>query len=365
MGEDPHVNRETVLIIDSDDDSTSLFAQAVERLGFSCRIDRNPTEALTHLRNDSVSLLIADGSSLQEEQFAEIQRLHPDIGILFTGHSLEEFRGSITPETSDFLSRPFTMEEVEFRLRRTVRERNWRLQSREVEKELHRARDELERNKRELEQSEEDLERIKHLYKEIGNELTTTSEKLRKAKDQLEGLAVTDGLTEVYNHRYFMNLIGEKFEASNKQSAPISLLMIDIDHFKALNDNHGHMTGDLVLRDVAQILKSSSRQADIVARYGGEEFAIILPETDSNQAEEVAEEIRTAVESYRFPNGNEALRVTVSIGIGTKDGGIDSVDRLISSADKALYIAKSAGRNRFVFGKKIHPPPIDQWFSRF
>jgi diguanylate cyclase (GGDEF)-like protein len=360
-----NMKEENVLIIHVDDDSTSLLAQLMERLGCSFRVIENPKAALTHLENGGFTLIIADSALFQAKQMAQIQDLCQDRGLLFIGNSFEELKHKLNPGVSDFLSKPLTLEEVGFRLKRILLERDRRIRSQEVERELQEAGEELRRKGRELELSEEDLEGIKHLYKEIGDELTSTSEKLRRAKDQLENLAITDGLTEVYNHRHFMDRIHEGFEAAKKESIPISLLMVDIDHFKAFNDNHGHMTGDLVLRDVAQILKSNSRQADIVARYGGEEFAVILPETDSSQAEKVAESIRTAVESYRFSNGNEALRVTVSIGIGAKDGGIDSADQLISFADKSLYLAKSAGRNRFAFGKRIHPPPIDQWFSRF
>jgi len=211
----------------------------------------------------------------------------------------------------------------------------------------------------------EDLEHIKHLYKEIGSELNATSEKLREANHQLEVLAKTDGLTEVYNHRYFMDKIGEMFEDSKKKGTPLSLLMIDIDHFKTFNDNHGHMTGDVVLRDIAHILKSNCRKIDIVARYGGEEFAVILPETGSDEAENIAERIRTLVEKHRLSNGDRSQSVTVSIGVGTSgDKEIETVNALISLADKALYHAKARGRNQVVLGEPNQPMPVQQWFSR-
>lgn len=356
---------ENVLIIDADDNSRSLLSLLMKQLGYKFRMAGDPTKALTHLKNKPLTLVIAEVSLFQAKQILKIQELYPEICFIFTGHSVGKFKDHINHGVSDFLSKPFNLEEAEFRLKRIILERDVRFRNQEAGRELQTARDELERKKRELELSEEDLERIKHLYKEIGNELNTTSEKLRKANDQLEVLAITDGLTEVYNHRYFMDQIHEKFADAKKQSIPISLLMIDIDHFKAFNDNYGHMTGDLVLKEIAQILKSNCRRDDIVARYGGEEFAIILPETDSHQAEIVAEKIRTAVENYHLPNGKEARRVTVSIGVGTSGEGIDLVNHLISSADKALYRAKAEGRNRVVFRERNQPTSVMEWFSRF
>lgn len=356
---------ENILIVDADDNSVSLLSPLLEQLGYKFRIASDPKKALTLLKNEPFSVVIADGSLFQTRQIVKIRDVHPDICFIFTGHSLEEFRHHINPGLSDFLSKPIVPKEAEFRLKRITVERDARFRNQEAERELQTARDELERKRRELELSEEDLEGIKHLYKEIGNELHTTSEKLRRANDQLELLATTDGLTEIYNHRYFMDQIDEKFEEAKKQSAPLSLLMIDIDHFKAFNDNHGHMTGDLVLKEVAQILKTNCRRPDIVARYGGEEFAIILLETDSHQAEKMAEKIRIAVESYHLPEDKEARRVTVSIGIGTTGDGIQSPDHLISSADKALYRAKAEGRNRVAFRGKTQPTPGMEWFSRF
>ena len=356
---------ENILIIDVDDNTTSLLSDLMGRLDCKFRIVPDPETALTHLKDEHATLIMAEVSLFQTEEIVKIQDLNPEICFIFFGQSLNDFKDQINLGVSDFLSKPFGLEEAEFRLKRIILERDMRLQYQEAERELEKARDELDRKTRELELSMEDLERIKHLYKEIGNELNTTSEKLRIANNQLEIMAITDGLTEVYNHRYFMEQIHEKFEKSKKQSTPLSLLMIDIDHFKTFNDNHGHMTGDLVLKEIAQILKSSCRGEDIVARYGGEEFSVILPGTDSHEAETVAEKIRTAVEKHQTSNGDEAQRVTVSIGLDTSREATDSVNDLISSADKALYRAKAQGRNRVVSREQKQPMSSAQWFSRF
>ncbi len=365
MKREPEMKAENVLIIDMDDSTTSILSDLMGRLDWKFRIVPDPETALTHLKNERATLVVAEVSLFQTQEIAKAQDLNPEICFIFIGESLDEFEPHINPGVSDFLSKPFGVEQAEFRLRRIILERDMRVQYQEAERELQKAEDELDRKTRELELSMEDLEHIKHLYKEIGNELNTTSEKLRIANNQLEIMAVTDGLTQVYNHRYFMEQIHEKFEEAKKQSAPLSLLMIDIDHFKAFNDNHGHMTGDLVLKEIAQILKSSCREEDIVARYGGEEFAVILPRADFHRAEMVADKIRTAVEKHHVSNGDETQRVTVSIGLDTRGEGTDSVDDLISSADKALYRAKTQGRNRVVSREQKQSISSIQWFSRF
>ncbi len=335
------------------------------RQGYRFTVEVNPSKALKRLKKETFTMVIAELSLFQPREILELQQANPNISFIFTGNSLEKSNGLIDPNRSDFLSKPFGLEEAEFRLRRIILERDAHLQNQEVQNRFETAEDDLARRNRELESSVEDLEHIKHLYKEIGSELNATSEKLREANHQLEVLAKTDGLTEVYNHRYFMDKIGEMFEDSKEKGAPLSLLMIDIDHFKTFNDNHGHMTGDDVLRDIARILKSNCRKIDIVARYGGEEFAVILPETGSDEAKNIAERIRTLVEKHRLSNGDRSQSVTVSIGVGTSgDKEIETVNALISLADKALYHAKARGRNQVVLGEPNQPMPVQQWLSK-
>jgi len=359
------MKNENVLIIDAEESSKSLLSTLMKRLDCSFSVETDPKKALTHLKDETFTLVVAELSLFEPQGIRKVQDSNPDMPFMFIGHSLGAFSDHINPSMSDFLPKPFGLEEAELRLRRIILQRDTCAHNQEQMRELKTAKDELQRKNRELELSVEDLEHIKHLYKEIGNELTATTEELRQANHQLEVLAITDGLTDVYNHRYFMDQIQDKFENSKKRSKSLSLLMIDIDHFKAFNDNHGHMTGDAVLRSIARLLKSSCRKNDIVARYGGEEFAIILPETDSKEAETIAEKTRALVENHQVPNEEGAQRVTISIGIGTNEKGIDSLNALISSADKALYHAKAQGRNRVVFGKPNQPMPVLEWFSRF
>ena len=340
------MKRESILIVDREEETRYILSLLLERLGYGFRATPNLTEGFNLLQTEPFSLVILEIIHLHAKHTVNMRKLHPDIGIIFTAPSLKGLPENPSPDLLDFLPKPINTEEAGFRIKRILRERTTCIRHAEAEQALRTAREELERKKRELESSMEDLEHIKRLYKEIGKELNTTSEKLREAYDKLELIAITDGLTEVFNHRYLMEQIHERFSEARQKMTPLSLLMIDIDHFKAFNDNHGHMTGDLVLKEIACILKSNCRPGDIVARYGGEEFAVILPRTDSQKATIMAEKIRGAVENYRLSDGEPARRVTVSIGVSTRGIDAASVNDLISSADKALYQAKTSGRNR-------------------
>lgn len=167
--------------------------------------------------------------------------------------------------------------------------------------------------------------------------------------EETRTLAITDGMTGLYNHRYFLESLGNEFERAKRYKRPLSLLMIDVDFFKNYNDAHGHPKGDEVLKAVAGILKKSVRKSDFVARYGGEEFAVILPETERPMALALAERIRKEVESTGFPGGETQPLGKISISIGTAttvDGITKGIEELIKAADNRLYQAKEQGRNR-------------------
>jgi two-component system, cell cycle response regulator len=160
-------------------------------------------------------------------------------------------------------------------------------------------------------------------------------------------LASTDGLTEVYNHRTFQERLSQEIARADRYRRPLSVLMIDVDHFKVYNDTHGHPQGDIVLQDLARLLREMSRTSDTVARYGGEEFAIILPETDSLGAQKIGQRLREQVEGYPFPGKGlmPGGTLTISIGVATH-APAGSKDALLQAADTALYTAKREGRNR-------------------
>ena len=159
---------------------------------------------------------------------------------------------------------------------------------------------------------------------------------------ELDALATTDGLTGLTNHRKFQERLGEEVSRARRYGAALSVLMLDVDYFKQYNDAFGHPEGDEVLRQIARLLRVNARDTDTAVRYGGEEFAMILPETDSAAAMEIAERIRRAIENTAWP-----LRsVTASVGIACLRAGVESSGSLVSLADAAMYASKSEGRNR-------------------
>ena len=166
--------------------------------------------------------------------------------------------------------------------------------------------------------------------------------------EETKTLAITDGMTVLYNHRYFLERINEEFERTKRYKRSLSLIMIDVDHFKKYNDTHGHPKGDGILKGVAKILKDTVRKSDTAARYGGEEFVIILPETGVEEASLVAEKLRMEVETHDFPGGETQPlgRITISQGVASCKEELKSFDELIKNADNALYRAKEEGRNR-------------------
>ncbi len=162
----------------------------------------------------------------------------------------------------------------------------------------------------------------------------------------IQELAIMDGLTQVFSRRHLLDRFEEELKRSRKFKHNFSFLMVDIDKFKNFNDKYGHLVGDAILREASKTVKDNVRQIDFVGRYGGEELSIVLPETDKGQALLAAERIRQAIETRDIKVYDERLKVTVSVGISTFPDDANESGLLIEAADKALYSAKNAGRNR-------------------
>ncbi len=191
--------------------------------------------------------------------------------------------------------------------------------------------------------------------------LENLMKELQEKNEILERLADIDGLTGVYNNRYFRNTFERELNRSVRNSKPLSLVLIDIDYFKKLNDAHGHLVGDFVLIEFSRILGSNLREYDTLARYGGEEFVVILPETVIEDACTVAEKLRSAIEAAVMREGSHEYRITASFGVSCahpEEFGEISITELIKMADEALYDAKDSGRNQVaVYGAK------KKWFK--
>jgi len=181
------------------------------------------------------------------------------------------------------------------------------------------------------------------------SEIEEAHRQARAAQAELRRLASVDELTGVANRRWFTAMAGRELERCRRFNHQLALLMIDVDHFKRVNDTHGHAVGDEVLKAFTRVLESNLRSVDLLGRLGGEEFAVVLPEADQKAATHTAERLRLAVEGLQFPfEDGSVLRITTSVGIAGMALTGESLDSLLARADSALYAAKHQGRNRVV-----------------
>jgi diguanylate cyclase (GGDEF)-like protein len=205
-----------------------------------------------------------------------------------------------------------------------------------------------------LQEANAELSRLNLSYEMLVMEYKHAKEKadrltleLQAANDNLRDLAFRDGLTGLYNHRYFQETMAKEISRANRYGRPLAIIMLDIDHFKNINDTYGHQGGDLVLQAISRLLEQTTRKSDIVARYGGEEFVLVLPETNLQAALTKAENCRSAVETLEMRTGDTVLRATVSAGVAAYDPSRPvTKDELVAAADQALYKSKREGRNR-------------------
>jgi diguanylate cyclase (GGDEF)-like protein len=191
-------------------------------------------------------------------------------------------------------------------------------------------------------------ERVLRLQEEVrrhDENFRRCAERLTEANRELRRAALIDALTALPNRRYAVDRLAQEWSAATRSGRPLACMMLDIDHFKAVNDHHGHSAGDELLRDLGGILRGSARAGDVVCRLGGDEFVAICPDTDLAGAEHCAERLRSQVAASNL-SGHCGAAVTISIGVALRDEAIAGPEVLLRAADRALYAAKRAGRNR-------------------
>lgn len=186
------------------------------------------------------------------------------------------------------------------------------------------------------------------LYAQLEQRVEERTKKLHEANEKLTLLATTDSLTGAFNRRHFIERANVEFAKSRRSKRPVSIMMLDIDHFKKVNDGYGHAAGDEALKKVVKACMDTLRPGDIFGRLGGEEFAILLPETDLSTAKSVAERVRTLIKETIIHSPPHHFSVTVSIGISMYEGSTQSLENMMNVADQGLYKAKNAGRNQVV-----------------
>ncbi|MDY0004381.1 MAG: diguanylate cyclase [Polyangia bacterium] len=339
--------RELILCVD---DEAAVLAVLKEQLedafGEDCEVEAvtSGAEALALLdgldpESEALAVVIADqimpGIS-GTELLAQVTKRAPEaLKILLTGQAgLDAVVMAInTSGLHQYIAKPWS--EPDLRLAVAGLLERYRLSA-----ENGRLLERLKRQNAELERFAASLE----------EEVRRRTRELEEANAQLAKLAVTDGLTGLFNHRHFQERLAGEVERTGRTGEPVTLLMIDVDHFKAYNDTHGHQAGDKILCEIASLLGTGRRVNDVVARYGGEEFAILLSGTERKAGALVAEYLRRRVAERGFPGGETQPggRLTISIGVASSPDDARDPRALLRAADVALYQAKALGRNRVV-----------------
>ena len=290
-----------ILIVDDEVAVRNTMHEYITTAGYYSEAVACAEDALELLETDSFHVVITDimlpgmgGLELTKL----IKRDNASDVIVMTGYSdVYSYEEAINVGASDFVIKPVRLEELLLRLKRVLKERD------------------------------------------LTNERIRMMEKLQK-------LAITDGLTRLYNSRSFYSQLEMEIDRVNRYQHPLTLLLLDIDHFKDYNDKFGHLEGDKVLVRFSQIIKSCLRTNDSAYRYGGEEFTVILPETAGEEAITVAQRIRAVLEAEPFsPKKGEAAKVTISIGV-TEYSPKEELTTFIQRADQAMYRSKRSGRNK-------------------
>jgi diguanylate cyclase (GGDEF)-like protein len=290
-----------VLIVDDDEAVRNTMNEYIQAAGYNSKSVSCAEEALEIIQKDEFQVIITDiilpamgGLELTKS----IRKNNDSDVIVMTGYGDEySYEEAINIGASDFVVKPVRLEELLLRLKRVLKERE------------------------------------------------LTKERVRMM-EKLQRLAVTDGLTKLYNSRSFYSQLETEVDRFNRYKHPLALLLLDLDHFKEYNDNYGHLEGDKILVRFSQIIKSCLRTNDSAYRYGGEEFTVILPETAGAEARTVAQRIRSALEAERFsPENGPDVQITISIGV-TEYHTKEELSTFIQRADKAMYISKKNGRNR-------------------
>jgi len=306
----------TIFVVDDEANNRLLLKTYLSAEGYTVAFARNGQEALQNISRIAPDVIILDVMLPVIDGYEVCRELKnsPDykyipiiLATALRGNE-ERIRG-IEAGADDFISKPYNKAELTTRIKSLIR--------------------------------------IGTLYRALAEKVS----ELEAARKKLKKLAVTDGLTDLFNYRAFQHRLHLEIERSKRFTLPLSLLMLDIDHFKQYNDKFGHPAGDRLLKEFADLLRNHVREVDCPARYGGEEFVLILPGTVKKSALIVAEKIRVLVETADFSGSH----ITVSIGVASFPEDTDAKDSLITLADQALYQAKEAGRNRIVLcsGKNV------------
>jgi two-component system, cell cycle response regulator len=313
---------ERILVVDDHPDNVEIINARLSSRGFQIETASNGEEALAIVQERPPQLILLDVMMPLMDGYEVSRRIKNDetlpyipIILVTARDSTQDKVEGLDAGADDYITKPINFPELEARVRSMLR--------------IKRLQDELDQKNRELED---------------------VNKRLRK-------LSITDGLTELFNHRHVHELLHEEFERTKRSGEAMAVAMLDLDRFKQVNDTYGHPTGDVILYETARILRETAREIDMVGRYGGEEFIAILPGSDEEAAANFAERVRNAVVEHTFRDGDTEVQMTLSAGVASfPSPDCDHPDLLIKRADEALYQAKDGGRNRVIRASELAAP---------
>lgn len=300
-------SRGRILVVDDNPDNVEIIATRLRSHDYEVEEASRGEEALERIKANPPDLVLLDVMLPGIDGYAVARTIKSDASLQFipvilvtARDSTEDKVAGLDAGADDYLTKPINFPELEARVRSMLR-------IRELQSEL-----------------------------EVKNR-------------ELERLSITDGLTGLYNHRHVHEIVHEEFERAKRSDEPLSVVMLDLDFFKDVNDRYGHQAGDAMLRSMASILRETAREIDKLGRYGGEEFIAVLPGTTTESAAIFAERVREGVARHRFDVDTAELKTTISAGVATHPHpAVGDPGDLVRLADEALYAAKDAGRNRVV-----------------
>jgi two-component system, cell cycle response regulator len=307
----------SLLLIDDSEVQSTQIAVSLERLGYSVRRATSGAEGLRLAREKTPDLVLLDVVMPDIDGFAVCRWLKVNadtrdvpVIMLTERNAVADRIAGLNIGADDYLPKPFDDQELEARIFAALR------------------------------------------VKATHTDLKTRNQQLEAMLHSVEALAITDALTGLFNRRRFADVLKREFAVTRRYRNTLSCLLVDLDHFKQINDRFGHDAGDQVLKEVARRIVGSLREVDLAARYGGEEFAVLLPHTSKADARIVAERLLANLRRQEFTFGSELVRVTASIGVaGNSDVASGQPEDLVKAADLALYEAKNGGRNAVVLYK--------------
>ena len=307
-------NTTRILIVDDHEDNVEVIRARLEAGGYQIESAADGIEALERVRQSPPDLILLDIMMPHIDGIEVARRIKGDESLPFIPIIMQTALDTVQHKVEgldagadDYVTKPINFAELEARVKSMLR------------------------------------------IKLLQDELARANEHLARANDELQRVAVTDALTGLHNRRNVETLLHDMFEHSIRLKEPLACAMFDLDHFKSVNDTHGHQVGDVVLQQLAGILEATAREIDKVGRYGGEEFIVLLPGAGLDDAVTFADRTRQQVESHTFAFEGGSLRRTISCGVAAfPHPRIAHREALVKAADDALYVAKELGRNRVV-----------------